>query len=430
VSARGTAGAGVASYAFASEGSVLVLAGRHGAAGDVPGEEPHASKRRKGEIMSAHVVRTTIASTAALRGLLVLGLTSSAALAAAQPPPVGPPVNVTETGQLPVPFITAEVEDRAQAEVDETNARMEAEGDSARASVSGLQVWGPYRSASTLWDRPNSSFVRVPYILSIEVEITGFNRFIHIPIDVTVSCDAWDTSAGTVTVRSKAGPASIEGGSILEDMIHIRDYLDARVRASFSSPAPVTVPLAGLVPPCSTIGASNGGTAAVADDLIVWDVPRRQLPVGDLMAKPTVEVTFDRITRLPAHTLDGAVLYQDVEDFYLNLFANYAPRQKQLTMEEGDVVSLADVLPVTLTASKYDKLVVIANAAQPPNNPKDSGFGVGLRTQSYSPGPHSIVIPKWYWLPASGLIRKPRLVSVPAYQVDYTVRYFDPGIMY
>jgi hypothetical protein len=380
--------------------------------------------------MTAHVVRAEAASTAVLRALLSLGLLSSAALAAAQPPPIGPPVNSTEAGRLPIPFITAEVHARAQAEVDETNLRMEEQDDSARASISGLQVFAPSRSASAYFDRPNSSFIRIPYIVSIEVHITGFNRFIHIPIDVSVSCDGWDTNTGSVTIRSKAGPASFEGGSFLEELITIRDDIDARVRGNFNSPAPATV-TPEILDACFTIGHTTRGTASVDDDEVLWDVPStRTRLLGNLQFQPMVEVTFDRITRLAAETIDGGVLYRDVEDFFLNLYANYAPRQKQLSMQVGDVVSLADVPKVTLTASKYDKLVVIANAEQPPNNPKDSGFKVGLRTSNYSPGSHSIVIPKWYWMPPSWPIRKPILVSVPAYQVDYTVRYISNDIFY
>jgi hypothetical protein len=379
--------------------------------------------------MTARAVPNPIVYTVAKRALFVLGLVSSATLAAAQPPPVGPPVNVTNAGSLPIPLITNEVRNRAQQRVDETNAQLAAEGSSYTTSISELQVWGPLRTASTLWDRPNSSFVLIPHILSIEVHIPwASNRFIHIPLDITVSCDGWDTAAGTITVRSKAGPASIEGGNIFEDILHIRSVIDARVRAAFNSPAPITVPL-DFLPACYTIGASKMGTTAVDDDLILWDVPRPPRPWDPIRLNATVEVTFDRLTRLPAQTIDGDTLYQDVETFYLNLFANYSSRQRSLTMQEGDVVSLSDVPPVTLVASKYDKLVVIANAEQPPNNPRDSGYGVGLRTQSYSPGAHSIVIPKWYWRPPDQFIRKPTLVSVPAYRLDYTVRYIDPTIV-
>jgi hypothetical protein len=90
---------------------------------------------------------------------------------------------------------------------------------------------------------------------------------------------------------------------------------------------------------------------------------------------------------------------------------------------------LSDLPAVTLPASTYDKLVVIANVEQPPNNPRDSAFEVGARAQYYAPGPHQLVIPKWYWMPPDAFSRKPQLVSVPAYQLDYTVRYIDPRLL-
>jgi hypothetical protein len=376
--------------------------------------------------MTSRPVSNAVASSLTRKALLALGLLSSAALAAAQPPPVGPPFNsTTAAGQLPIPAITEQVRARAQAKVDETNAQLAAEGSSYTVSIDSLKVWGPYGLASTNFDRPNSVFVRVPYILRIEVHIPwASNRYIGIPIDVSVSCDGWDTGSGTVTVRSQAGPASIEGGNILEDILHIRNVIDARVRASFNSPAPITVSL-DFLPACVTIGGTKMGTTAVDDDLILWDVPRRRRPWEVVVPQPTVEVTFDRIIRLSAHTLDGAVLYDPVESFYLNLYANYAPLQKALTMQEGDVASLSDLPKVTLSAGPYDKLVVIGNVEQPPYNPKDSGFGVGLRTESYSPGPHQLQILKWYSMPPDQFHHKPFWVSVPAYQVDYTVRYID-----
>ena len=61
--------------------------------------------------------------------------------------------------------------------------------------------------------------------------------------------------------------------------------------------------------------------------------------------------------------------------------------------------------------------------------PRDSAFEVGARAQYYAPGPHQLVIPKWYWMPPDAFSRKPQLVSVPAYQLDYTVRYIDPRLL-
>ena len=363
------------------------------------------------------------------RGLLVLGLVSSAALAAAQPPPVGPPANTTQAGILPVPLVTDAVRERAQESVDETNARLEAEGKDYRASIDSITVWGPYRSAETNFNRPNSSFVRIPHMVRIKVDIPWVgDRFISIPIDVNMFCDNWHLGTGTVVARSKPGPAAIEGGGFLEEVLHVKDYVDAQVRASFTPPMPATEIL-DFLPGCFTIGADNRGTSSVDDDLVVWDVPFSgpTLPGGGPL-RPMVEVTFNRLTRLPARRIGGGILYNVVETFSLNLFANYAARGASLTMQEGDSVALR-MPPAQMEAARFERLVVIGSVEQAPWNPKDSAFASTLRTLNYSPGTYTLQIPKWY-SQLDPRTRKIYWYSVPAYELTYTVRYIDPVIIH
>jgi hypothetical protein len=358
-------------------------------------------------------------------GLLGLVVSLLATIAAAQPPPVGPPPNRAEKGNLFVSTMTNLMRDRAQATVDETNARLKREGRSSRVSIESLRVYKPYRSKTDALNQPNSWFVRTPYILKIKVAIpASFDRHISIPIDVNVFCDGWHMKSGTVTVRSKPGPASIEGGNILEDVIHVRDYIDAKVRSAFNPTAPLTMPLP--LTKCSTIGASDRGTEAAEDDVVVWDEPF-VAPTDGVVARPTIEVTFDRLKRLRARQIGGAILYKEVEEILLNTYANYSQLQKGLSMREGDEVVL-NLPTVRLDARKFDMLVVIGNVEQPPNNPKDSAFAATAKVGNYSPGSHVLQIPKWYSMPPDRLNPKPRFFSVPAYELHYTVRFIDAGV--
>ncbi len=356
--------------------------------------------------------------------LLVLGIALSATIAAAQPPPVGPPPNSTNKNELAVSQLTLLVRGFAQAAVDMANTRLEEENRPARASIEEVRVWPPYRSKTTTPNKPNSWYVRIPYSLRIKVSVPlTSDRHIGIPIDLECFCEGWHTKSGTVTVRSQPGPASIEGGNILEDIVHVRDYLDAQVRSSFTSPLPATLPLLGK---CVTIGASDGGTAAVDDDVVLWDTPPRLTPHEDVALKPTIEVTFDRVKRLRARNLKSEILYKDVENILLSAFANYSQVQKgPLSMREGDEVALG--LPkVRLDADRFDSLVVIGSIEQPPDNPKDSAFAAAVKAQNYAPGSHLLQIPKWYTLPPTPQNPKPQFIRVPAYELSYTVRFVDP----
>lgn len=373
-----------------------------------------------------------------LKKIIILSGLLTATAAAAQSPPVGPPLPQTNLpvctpsqsnapciAELGVFVLTNTIRNKAQERVDATNARLKAEGRSSRASIESLSQWRPHRSQTEMLNQPNSSLVRVPYILRIKVSIPATSdRHIGIPIDVNVFCDNWHTDNGSITVRSKPGPASFEGGNILEDVFNIGNYIDAQVRSGFSAPAPITMPIENTK--CSTIGASDNGTETTNDDAVLWTVPRR-FRFPDVVSTPTIEVTFDRLKRLPARSLGGGVLYQPVEDILLNTYANYSARQSGLTMREGDDVPLS--LPmVRLDARKFDTLVVLGNIEQPPNNPKDSAFTATAKAANYGPGSHVLQIPKWYSRPPDRWNPKPTFFRVPAYELSYTVRYTDRGL--
>ncbi|MER8716105.1 MULTISPECIES: hypothetical protein [unclassified Mesorhizobium] len=368
--------------------------------------------------------------------MLFFGL--MAATAAAQPPPSGPPVpsaalapcNPTQSNrpckaELGVFLITNTVRNLAQAKVDATNAQLAAQGRSSRASIESLKQWRPSRFATQMLNQPNSWFVKVPYILTIKVSIpVTSDRHIGIPIDVNVFCSRWQTDSSQVIIRSQPGPASFEGGNILEDVFNIGSYIDAQVRSSFSAPLPVTTPVPNSK--CSAIDGSDAGTQATGDDLIFWTVPRRNLIVTDAIAKPTVEVTFDSLTRLAARDFHNNVVYAESEAINLNVYANEDGLQKALTMREGDVAAL-NLPALRLDARKYDSLVVIGNVDQPPNDPRDSAFAVAAKTAGFGAGSKIMQIPKWYSRPPDQFNHKPTWIRVPGYELRYTVRYLNSG---
>lgn len=376
-------------------------------------------------------MKTTISHTALL-GLTSLAL--SATIATAQPPPIGPPLNRTEEASLSVSVLTSVVRGMAQKTVDETNADLRAEDKSARVSIEELRVFSPQRTQTQTPNRPNSFLVRVPHFLTIKVDIPAtFDRHITIPLDVDVFCDNWqERGGGSITVRARPGPAAIEGGSILEDILQVRSFIEAEVRSSFTPPLPVTLPLPGR---CLTLGASDLGTPQVEDDSVVWDEPKAGpgtgltgsvAAVGQL--QPTIEVTFERLKRLRARRFPGnTVLYEEVERILLHTFANYTEAGKSLTMREDDDVAL-NLPTIRLPARTFDTLVVIGDVQQPPDNPKDSAFAAAARAQSYRPGRHVLRIPKTFSTPPNAQNPKPQFFTVPAYELTYTVKFIEPVI--
>lgn len=348
-----------------------------------------------------------------------------------QPTAIGPTANTTQAGELSVFTIKAFVNGKTLDIVRETNAQLEADGESSRASISEIKVFKPSRTATLLENRPNSMIVRVPFIVRIKVAIPVFSdRFISIPISVEVSCEGWQNPVGNISVRSVPGPASIEGGSLFEDIIQVNRIIDAKVHNSFNQPSPSTAPPVLADTRCRNIGITDFGTATVNDDAIHFDRPIVR-PIIVTVARPlgpTVEITFNRLKRLRARNLNGGVVYSEVEQIFLNAFANYEQRQKTLSMREGDDVAL-NLPPVVLNAGLFDKLVVIGNIEQPPNNPKDTRFRTSLRTSSFGPGSHVLQIPKFFIKPPDRFNRKPQLIPVNAYELSYTVRFIEPVIL-
>ena len=121
----------------------------------------------------------------------VLSFLPTPAIAQPTPTPVGPPPNQTQTGGfLAVGPMTSIFRAKAQMTVDQTNANLQSQGKSERVSIDSITQFKPYRTATEMWDRPNSWYVRVPYILRIKVAIPiTSDRYIGIPIDFNVFCD-------------------------------------------------------------------------------------------------------------------------------------------------------------------------------------------------------------------------------------------------
>lgn len=358
-------------------------------------------------------------------GLLVLGILLSAIIAAAQPPPLGPPLNRTEKETLTVSSLTGVVRDKVQASIDLTNAILKADKKDYRLSIDSVTALAGWRSQTVAINKPNRWCVLVPVHVKIKVAIPlALDRRIFIPIDVKIFCDGWHkATGGTIIARGEPGPASFEGGSTFE-LFGLGDHIDGQVRAAYRANLPLPSVLS-LGIKCSTLGYSNKGTASVLDDKVVWDSWKGRPDIASI--NPTIEVTFEKLKRLRARRFSpNTILYKEVEEITFRGYANYANVGKSfLSMREGDEVALR-LRKLEVNPQVFEMLVVIGNIEQPlGDSSRDSSFITAARSLNYSPGRHQLQIPKWF-SEIDQHTHHPIFTSVPAYELTYFVRFNDP----
>jgi hypothetical protein len=343
-------------------------------------------------------------------------------------PPVGPETYRSEKQQIGVGILTGMIKAAAEKIVADTNANLQSTGSSTTVRLLPFTFHPPDRIASKYTNRPNQWRVWMPTIIGINVDMPhGINRQIYISLDLNVSCDGWQTGNGVVRVTAVPGAPYIEGGSILEDIIPIRDFVDSQVRIRLPQLATETqtIPMTR----CETIGASPNSGTFDPFAFIAYDAPVRR-PIGGVVAIPRLEVKFMRLKRLRARgNLGSGILYSPTENIMLDVYANFGERQSSvLTMREQDDVAL-NIPPIVFNSPLPNSLVLIANLNQEPlGSTQDSAFAASLRSASYSPGVHTLQIPKHYVVPIGPGNRKPYIATTPAYELTYNVNYVSEAV--
>jgi hypothetical protein len=342
-------------------------------------------------------------------------------------PPLGPATYRTDTHQIGVGILTGMVKSTVQQIVTDTNAELSRQGKSIRIQMLPFKFYSPLRLATEYTNRPNEWFIKIPTMIGINVDIpVAADRQIYYPLDLNLTCNGWQTGNGVIKVTAQPGPPSVEGGSIIEDVLHVRDYIDSQVRSHLPQMAAITQTIPNSQ--CVTLGASPGNGTADPFAFIAWDAPIRR-PIGGTVAIPRLEVTFVKLKRLAARG-NGALLYSPTENIMLDVYANFNERQaNNLTMKENDEIPL-NIRTIVFNVPLPDSLVIIANINQLPlGSTQDSAFAAALRTASYSPGVHILQIPKHYVVPIGPGNRKPYIASTPAYELTYKVNYVLPSVM-
>ena len=164
--------------------------------------------------------------------LAAITLTAVSVARAQISPPIGPETYRSDAKQLGVSILTGMVKTTVDKIVTDTNAELARQGKSIRIQALPFKSWPPRREATQYTNRPNEWFIKIPTMIGINVDIPVVaDRQIYYPLDLNLTCNGWQTGSGVVKVTAKPGPPSVEGGSILEDVIHVRDYVDSQVKS-------------------------------------------------------------------------------------------------------------------------------------------------------------------------------------------------------
>jgi hypothetical protein len=223
-----------------------------------------------------------------------------------------------------------------------------------------------------------------------------------------------------VTYTAVTGAPDIQGGNAVENLLMVRDLIDNTVRSYLPSIGAQTQTFNN---PCVTIGASPSKIEA-QNSFIAWDAPVRRLAGNIGTVGPHLEITFLKLKRLAARG-NGQVLYSPVENVELDAYANFTERQSHnLTFREGDEVSL-NLTPIIISAPLPNILVVIASINQPAGSGDDTSFWSAPNSANFSPGEHTLQIPKHYVIPGRAGI-KPTFGAVPGYELTYRVASSNP----
>lgn len=354
--------------------------------------------------------------------LLPFIIAASSIAFAQYPPPIGPDSYKVDKTDISANILRNVARTAINKVLADTNASLKNQGGGIHVDLVGnVNFNQPYRTPSQNTNRPNQYYVKVPmsFTLNVSIPHTSDRQLIY-PLDLNITCDRWFTGSGVVTYTAVTGPPDIQGGNVLENLLQVRNLIDNTVKSYLPS---IGAQVQTFNNPCVTIGASPSNIEA-QNSFIAWDAPVRRPTSGIGTVAPHLEITFVKLKRLAARG-NGQVLYAPVENVDLDAYANFGERQSHsLTFREGDEVGL-NLTPVIINAPLPNILVVIASINQPGGSADDTSFWSAPSSANFSPGEHTLQIPKHYVIPGRPGI-KPTIVATPGYELTYKVVSYNP----
>jgi hypothetical protein len=273
--------------------------------------------------------------------------------------------------------------------------------------------------------------VHQPLSIRIDIDIPWVsNRAVYLPLDIEAVCDGWHRSAGLVRFYLAPGPASVEGGSLVEEIVRVRDTIDAKVLAAFPGRARAEEPQLNALADrkgrsCATIGVQHLGPDPNFH-AITWSHSLSML--GTTLKR--IEVTPLTLRRLPATRVDtGAPIGDPAEHITLETYANFHAVAAPPTPMQADAEIALRLPTMVLYGEPTTSLVVIGNVRNASLATTATAFAVTSQNVDYSPGTHTLELQTEYWLSPRPPLNKPLKMSVATYALTYHVSYVSPPVV-
>ena len=372
---------------------------------------------------------------------MLLTLAVGTVAAQGTPPAQGPWVAEAPAPYIPVFTIINTVKLTIQNTLDAINHRIDSLSDStgveAHVSFSST-TYQPAMSTSQYPDRPNENVVRIPFIVTYDVTgiryhgLPYFSRQLGQSIEVVVSCNNWYTNQGEMRTVGRADRPYLDGTSFGEDALNffiahtLTDLVDSKLGQQLGGAITSVTDSLGE---CNRLGVDPGTEQQAYTDAAIYY--KKVVTRPHLSSPFDATMNFEKIKRLPAHTLSGEVLYSPTEDVQLLLYANQTLRSTHLDdMKEGEERALT-LAPVELGPLSGDaSLVLIANVEQLTTFQRDTRFVVFTKETNFGNGTQTIVVQKSYWLPPQrlpgGQLTKPIEQRVDAYEITARISVPEP----
>jgi hypothetical protein len=374
-----------------------------------------------------HIQKTVISGIALL---------SFSALLTAQPPAQGPPLASANAASWPVFSFNNLVKAQVDTTVTSINSAIAARGDVHATIVPSVLSYSPLPQQTQYPDQPNSRYYSIPYILNFKVQNIEYKKGIWLPypwsrnisisMNLNISCNAWQTGNGTLTIVTAGQPPYLDPEhDTTEEIVDqflggwLIKYVDSQIMQGVSGVVSTSLNFGS----CVSLGAVHPDPNTTAFDAILWDKPTGTHHQSILTAFNSVAVRPLSIKRLPAHAFGGGVLYQDVETPQLEFWADFGTWDYQLPqMVEGQEVTLSTAPNIAVPVpAPGNPLVIIASTAQT-NGARDSAYETFSKETNFGSGIQTIIVNKVYWQPPQPpLTTKPTKFLVPGYQITFQV---------
>lgn len=374
--------------------------------------------------------------------LLLVAVGARGASGQGYPPAQGPLLAVEPFSTLPTFAIINQVKTTIQTQLDSINARIARDSDSAdiqaHVSIAELTTYKPAMETTQYPDRPNENIVRIPFIVSYDVTgiryhgLPYFSRKLGQSLEVVFACHNWATGQGRMRATGRADRPYLDGTSFGEGVLNffiahtLTDLVDSKLRAQL--PGALTS-ISDSLGACNRLGVTSGTGPSYTDGSINFKQVRGPRPLPTALDG---SVTWQKIKRLPARRLGGAVLYQEVEDVQMVLYANQSGQSAELLeMREGEERML-NLQPVNMGRLGDAGLVLIANVEQLGSFHRDVRFSVFTQATTFGHGTQKLVVTKTYWMPPQHLpgggLTKPMEHRVDAYEITVMVDAGQPQL--